>query len=415
MEGSLADVPNALPFHRLLCMGAPFLEVRAEVPQSTLDDFKLRGNAVVQVEGHMQSMLPEINRLCAEMGRPVVYAATGDATLTALAVQALLREDQGYSAEANRRNPAVSLLGGVGRDQLGYKLQDYLKECGIQPLLSEIVSEQTGWTAFLCPLRLEDPSSHGGFERSSLAAPEQEKGESNLQLAVVYRAVQAGAANQYKLDHLRFKVWEQVEAAGVVYAEATFLTVSFESVKILAEHCAKMGNTFCLSLSAPYVCRYFGDRILTVIPYTDVIFGCEREYMALAEQKRSEGLAQDVDSVATWLAKMPRSDGENWKRRHVVITCGDKPTIVASTWRGYGVKVQRFPVPPVRSRSFVRKDGAGDAFAAGFLYGLMHEADVDSCVQMALYCASVAVQRVGPGFSFKDKPSVDKALSTAPQ
>jgi hypothetical protein len=40
---------------------------------------------------------------------------------------------------------------------------------------------------------------------------------------------------RYKLDHLRFKVWEQVEAAGVVYAEATFLTVSFESVKILAE------------------------------------------------------------------------------------------------------------------------------------------------------------------------------------
>ena len=28
-------------------------------------------------------------------------------------------------------------------------------------------------------------------------------------------------------------------------------------------HCAKMGNTFCLNLSAPYVCRYFGDRILT--------------------------------------------------------------------------------------------------------------------------------------------------------
>ena len=34
-----------------------------------------------------------------QMGRPVVYAATGDATLTAMAVQALLREDPGYSAE----------------------------------------------------------------------------------------------------------------------------------------------------------------------------------------------------------------------------------------------------------------------------------------------------------------------------
>eukprot|EP00434_Breviolum_minutum_P023342 symbB.v1.2.020591.t1/scaffold1691.1/size105682/8 len=411
MEGSSADQPNALPFHRLLCMGAPFLEVRAEVPQETLVEFKLRGNAVVQVEGHMQSMLSEITRICSMLGRQVVYAAAGDATTTAMAVQALLREDPGYSAEANRRNPAVSLLGGVGRDQLGYRLQDCLKESGIQPLLSEIVSEQTGWTAYLCPFKVDpDPSSHG-FERSSLAAPPEEKGE-GMQQAVVYRAIQAGAANQYKLDHLRFKVWEQVEAAGVVYAEATFLTVSFESVKILAEHCAKMGNTFCLSLSAPYVCRYFGDRILTVIPYTDVIFGCEREYMALAEHKRSEGLGQDVDSVATWLAKMPRSDGENWKRRHVVITCGDKPTLVASTWKGFGVKVQRYPVPPVRSRSFVRKDGAGDAFAGGFLYGLMHEADVDSCVQMALYCASVAVQRTSPGFSFKGKPSVDKAANT---
>jgi len=33
---------------------------------------------------------------------------------------------------------------------------------------------------------------------------------------------------------------------------------------LVPRHCAKMGNTFCLSLSAPYVCRYFGDRILTV-------------------------------------------------------------------------------------------------------------------------------------------------------
>ncbi|CAJ1330609.1 unnamed protein product [Effrenium voratum] len=406
MEGNVADVPNS-PCQRLLCMGAPLLEIRAEVPQSFLDDFKLRGNAVVQVEGPMQTMLQDINRVCAEAERAPVYAAAGDATSTALAVQALLRQDPGYSAEAIRRSShaLVSLLGGVGRDQLGYKLQDYLKEAGVQPLFSEIVSEQTGWTAFLTPHRERDAA----HERVSLAAPGEEKSEGVLKLAVVYRAIQAGAANQYKLDHLRFKVWEQVEAAGVVYAEATFLTVSFESVKILAEHCAKMGNTFCLNLSAPYVCRYFGDRILTVIPYTDFVFGSESEYMALAEQKRGEGIGQDVDSVATWLAKMPRSDGDTQKRRHVVITCGDQPTILASTWRGYGVKVQRFPVPPVRSRSFARKDGAGDAFAGGFLYGLMHKADVDSCVQLALYCASVAVQRTGPGFSFKDKPSLKLA------
>eukprot|EP00913_Durusdinium_trenchii_P022142 g20804.t1 len=231
---------------------------------------------------HMQTMLTEINRVCTELGRPMLYAAAGDATTTAMTVQALLREDPGYSFEATQQDPVVSLLGGVGRDQLGYKLQDYLNKNGIQPLLSEIVSEQTGWTVFLLPLRMDDAGASFDRPMTGLAAPTEEKSESNVKSGVVYRAIQAGAANQplsrrYKLDHLRFKVWEQVEAAGVVYAEATFLTVSFESVKILAEHCAKMGNTFCLSLSAPYVCRYFGDRILTVIPYTDFIFGCESE------------------------------------------------------------------------------------------------------------------------------------------
>lgn len=45
--------------------------------------------------------------------------------------QALLREDPGYSAEANRRNPAVSLLGGVGRDQLG-GLLSFLRIWGVR-------------------------------------------------------------------------------------------------------------------------------------------------------------------------------------------------------------------------------------------------------------------------------------------
>ncbi|CAE7364274.1 ADK2 [Symbiodinium sp. CCMP2592] len=222
---------------------------------------------------HMQSMLTEMSRLTSEAGLVLEYAATGGATNTALAVQALLQQDLGpMSSEAIRRQtPIVSILGGVGRDQLGYKLQDYLKETGIQPLFSEIVSESTGWTAFLCASRRERAA-----DRPALSSqPSEEKVDGSAKLAVVYRAIQAGAANQYKLDHLRFKIWEQVEAAGVVYAEATFLTVSFESVKILAEHCAKMGNTFCLNLSAPYVCRYFGDRILTVMPYTDFVFGSE--------------------------------------------------------------------------------------------------------------------------------------------
>lgn len=37
-----------------------------------------------------------------------------------------------------------------------------------------------------------------------------------------HRGTRLELSRRYKLDHLRFKVWEQVEAAGVVYAEAVF-------------------------------------------------------------------------------------------------------------------------------------------------------------------------------------------------
>merc|ERR1712241_1241241 len=93
-------------------------------------------------------------------------------------------------------------------------------------------------------------------------------------------------------------------------------------------------------------------------------------------------------------------------RRYIVATGGKNPAVVASTWKGYGVKVQRYPVQPIRAGRYVCKDGAGDAFAGGFLCGLIHEADVDSCVQMALYAAHIAVQRNGPRFAFRDMPQL---------
>ena len=71
------------------------------------------------------------------------------------------------------------------------------------------------------------------------------------------------------------------------------------------------------------------------------------------------------------------------------------------------MKVQRYPVPPVQAGRFVCKDGAGDAFAGGFLYGLMCQADLDSCMQCALYAADTAVRRTKPQFVFKYKPQIE--------
>ena len=41
---------------------------------------------------------------------------------------------------------------------------------------------------------------------------------------------------RYKLDHLRFKVWEQVEAAGVVYAEAAIKKVDRWDIHVAGKY-----------------------------------------------------------------------------------------------------------------------------------------------------------------------------------
>eukprot|EP00972_Heterocapsa_arctica_P036709 5405099-Heterocapsa_arctica.AAC.1 len=51
-----------------------------------------------------------------------------------------------------------------------------------------------------------------------------------------------------------------------------------------------MGNLFCLNLSAPYLCRYFYDRILALLPFVDYMFGSEAEYLALAEHSKELAL-----------------------------------------------------------------------------------------------------------------------------
>mmetsp|Transcript_52880 Transcript_52880/g.113340 ORF Transcript_52880/g.113340 Transcript_52880/m.113340 type:complete len:398 (-) Transcript_52880:57-1250(-) len=387
--------------HRLLCIGNPLIELHAEAPSSLLERFNLQPNASVQAEERHMHLRDELLR----GNLKVTFAPGGGAAAAALAALSLVACGEGRTAgeggggiqSEQLRSPLVYFLGGVGRDELGVKLKELLCEEGVLPLLSESDDEVTGWRAVL--RAAEKPT-----ERDGLGPPPGEDSE-GPRMGLVSTATFTGAAREYKLDHLRFKVWESVETARVVYVESLFLTVSVDSVKYVAEHCAKMGNVFCINLSAPYLCRFFYDRILALLPYTDFLFGNEAEYLALAEHRKEED-CKGIDAVVTWLAKLPRADGDLSKRRHVVSTCGKQPTLVASTWQGYGVKVQRYPVPPVRAGRYVCKSGAGDAFAGGFLYALMNDADVDSCVQMALHAGHAAVQRTGPRLTFKDRPQM---------
>merc|ERR1712098_859252 len=118
-----------------------------------------------------------------------------------------------------------------------------------------------------------------------------------------------------------------------------------ESARIVAEHCAKVGSTLVLNLSARYICGFFRDKILTLVPYIDYLIGNECEYTELAQNNKEMETCKTMDDIVSFLAKVARADTDPKKKRYVIVTCGARPTIVASTWQGYGVKIQRYPVP----------------------------------------------------------------------
>lgn len=67
------------------------------------------------------------------------------------------------------------------------------------------------------------------------------------------------AANCYKPEHLkRPEHWALVEKAKYIYIASFFLTVSPDSIQLVAEYAAATNKVF-MNHSAPFICEFFRD------------------------------------------------------------------------------------------------------------------------------------------------------------
>lgn len=57
-----------------------------------------------------------------------------------------------------------------------------------------------------------------------------------------------------QVDHVKQpENWALVEAARVIYSAGFFITVSPESILLVAKHCAANNKVYCMNLSAPFI------------------------------------------------------------------------------------------------------------------------------------------------------------------
>lgn len=107
--------------------------------------------------------------------------------------------------------------------------------------------------------------------------------------------------------------------------------------------------------------------------------------------------------------------GENFKKateklltmgpRIVIITLGDKGSFIATRNEQFSVKARKVKV--------VDTTGAGDAYAAGFLYGIVNNFPIKRCAEIANALASFSVQKLGARAGLPNRKELSSVVSLA--
>lgn len=188
-----------------------------------------------------------------------------------------------------------------------------------------------------------------------------------------------------------------------------------------------------MNISAPFIPQFFKDPLDETAPYWDYLIGNETEARAYAEAHSlnvcsfdshyscpdsNHSQTTDVATIAKHLVNLEKKNTS--RKRVVIITQGIDSTIVATQGEN---DVKEYPVHVISQKDVVDTTAAGyvflnlqsysnlrstnhhhsDAFAAGFLAGLVEGKPLEKSVDMGQWLASLCVRQTGANFPYPKK------------
>jgi sugar/nucleoside kinase (ribokinase family) len=168
---------------------------------------------------------------------------------------------------------------------------------------------------------------------------------------------------------------DEVAAAKVLYLEGYLMGIpdSMPAVNRAVDAAHRAGRQVALTLSDSLWVEGQRQTFVELIPRVDVLLGNEHEALALSE-------TDNLDEAIKVLAGQSSV---------VAVTRGPAGSIVVENGRPVGVPAH--PVPAV-----IDTTGAGDLYAAGFLYGLTHGRGPVDCARLGSLAASEVISHLGP-------------------
>lgn len=167
-----------------------------------------------------------------------------------------------------------------------------------------------------------------------------------------------------------------IQRAAVTYMEGYLFdpVKAKEAFHAASETAHRAGRKVSISLSDPFcVDRHRADFLDFVTRHTDILFANEHEIMSLYQTKTFEEAVEAVKGHCE-IAVLTRS------AKGSVVVSGDKI-----------VEIVAEPVAKV-----IDTTGAGDQYAAGFLYGYTHHMPLHACGKLGSMAAAEVISHMGP-------------------
>lgn len=341
----------------LFGIGNPLLDISAETPTDFLDKYKLDADSQILAdpETHKNLYTDLVDQF------QVDYLPGGATQNTIRAFQWALKNNS--EAEG-----ASVFTGCVGvEDNYRSSLEAAAKKAGVT---TKYAGNSKGLPTGTCAVVI----TKNGKARSLVA---------NLAAANVWQ--------QSDLD----QVWDDIQQAQYFYSAGFFLTTEGgpKTLEKIGQHCVEKNKTYVTNLSAPFISMFFKDQLTMSLSYSDVVFCNESEASTWAEHFGFKDIKDDLKQVAQKLAAF---ESKRDRSRLVVITQGCDPTIICQDGN-----IQEFKIEKLKDEEIVDTNGAGDAFVAGFLCGLVYGKELSESVKYGNFVASTIIKM--PGCTFPEK------------
>jgi len=321
----------------------PLMDIIAHVDYAFLERFgKQPGSMHLVDKAEIEELLRELPSVRMMPGGSAANTVRGVAWLSSPAGQVVLRQF-GNLARAGGSGLQPIFNGSVGRDSLGDQFVQLITQAGVSPSIARKTTP-TGTSVILV-------TPDGERTMNTYLGACRDFGPQDLDLERLARS---------RILYLTGYLWDTAhqEAAARKAVESREKRPDRPIV--------------AFDLADSFAVRRSGDAFRSWIPgNVDVLFGNRDEIAILTGASCDEDCMQEAETFAPL----------------IVMKIGQ-----GGCFLGTNGIYEQVPGVPVHA---VDTTGAGDAFAAGFLFGMLHEAEPRTCAELANTVASRVVGREG--------------------